>query len=1054
VSYPEVDPQPNFPHLEEKILQGWEADNTFQASIDQRDAGTNGDNEFVFYDGPPFANGTPHYGHLLTGYVKDAIPRYQTMRGKRVERRFGWDCHGLPAEVKAEQELGISGHPEIAAFGIDKFNEACRSSVLQYTDQWRSYVGRQARWVDFENDYKTLDLSYMESVMWAFKTLHDKGLIYEGFRVLAYCWRCETPLSNTETRMDDTYKDRQDPSVTVAFTLDSGEKMVAWTTTPWTLPSNLALAVGPDIDYAVLEQDGQRYIIADALVGNHEAEFGAAERVDTLKGTDLIGRRYTPIFDYFTDTELHGTQNAWQVLGADFVSTEDGTGIVHMAPGFGEDDQIACIEADIPTLCPMDEHGCYTAEITDYVGTHVFDANKQIIVDLKARGALADGGVLVRHATYDHSYPHCWRCAQPLVYRAISSWFVEVTAVRDRMVELNKDITWQPAHIKEGSFGKWIENARDWAISRNRFWGSPIPVWKSDNPDFPRLDVYGSLAQLEADFADCLGGGTVTDLHRPEVDDLVRPNPDDPSGKSMMRRVPEVLDCWFESGSMPFAQVHYPFENQDWFENHYPGDFIVEYIGQTRGWFYTLHVLATALFDRPAFSNCVSHGIVLGDDGAKMSKSLNNYPDPREMFDTHGADAMRWHLLSSAILRGGDGMVTENGMRETVRHVLLPLWNSWYFLTLYANAAGYQGQFRTDSTNVLDQYVLAKTRDLVVDTTASLDAYDLFAACQHVRDYLDVLTNWYVRRSRSRFWEGDHDAIDTMHTVLSMLVRVTAPLLPFISEAIHKGMSAEAGDAGRSVHLHDWPSADELPANDDLVASMDLVRDVCSSTLSVRKANKRRVRLPLNSLTVATPDAARLADFTALISDEVNVRNVVLTDDVASVATEQLQLVPKALGPRLGKNVQNVIKAHKSGEWSSTDGPDGLHVVVGGVELMEGEYTLALVASNDLGEGQASTGLSKSAGVISLDIELTDELEIEGRARDLVRLVQQARRDADLHVSDRIDLTIVASQMWLDAVSEHETLISGETLATSVTTNLSVDEMSDPLITVTRATER
>lgn len=1053
MSYPEVDPQPNFPQLEEKILQGWEADNTFQASIDQRDAGTSGDNEFVFYDGPPFANGTPHYGHLLTGYVKDAIPRYQTMRGKRVERRFGWDCHGLPAEVKAEQELGISGHPEIAAFGIDKFNEACRSSVLQYTDQWRSYVGRQARWVDFENDYKTLDLTYMESVMWAFKTLHDKGLIYEGFRVLAYCWRCETPLSNTETRMDDTYKDRQDPSVTVAFTLDSGEKMVAWTTTPWTLPSNLALAVGPDIDYAVLEQDGQRYIIADALVGNHEAEFGAAERVDTLKGTDLIGRRYTPIFDYFTDTELHGTQNAWQVLGADFVSTEDGTGIVHMAPGFGEDDQIACIEADIPTLCPMDEHGCYTAEVTDYVGTHVFEANKQIIVDLKACGSLADGGVLVRHATYDHSYPHCWRCAQPLVYRAISSWFVEVTAFRDRMVELNKDITWQPAHIKEGSFGKWIENARDWAISRNRFWGSPIPVWKSDNPDFPRLDVYGSLAQLEADFADCLGGGTVTDLHRPKVDDLVRPNPDDPSGKSIMRRVPEVLDCWFESGSMPFAQVHYPFENQDWFENHYPGDFIVEYIGQTRGWFYTLHVLATALFDRPAFSNCVSHGIVLGDDGAKMSKSLNNYPDPREMFDAHGADAMRWHLLSSAILRGGDGMVTENGMRETVRHVLLPLWNSWYFLTLYANAAGYQGQLRTDSTNVLDQYVLAKTRDLVVDTTASLDAYDLFAACQHVRGYLDVLTNWYVRRSRSRFWDGDHDAIDTMHTVLSILVRVTAPLLPFISEAIHEGMSAEAGDAARSVHLHDWPSADELPANDDLVASMDLVRDVCSSTLSVRKANKRRVRLPLNSLTVATPDAARLADFTALISDEVNVRNVVLTDDVASVATEQLQLVPKALGPRLGKNVQNVIKAHKSGEWSSTDGPNGLSVVVGGVELLEGEYTLALVASDDLGEGQASTGLSKSVGVIALDIEVTDELEIEGRARDLVRLVQQARRDAKLKVSDRIDLTIVAPQMWLDAVSEHETLISGETLATSVTTNLSVDEESDPSIRVARAPE-
>ena len=627
--YPPVSSQPNLPALEGEVLARWEAEQAFQQSIDMRDAGANGSNEFVFYDGPPFANGLPHYGHLLTGYVKDAIPRYQTMRGRRVERRFGWDCHGLPAEVQAEKELGISGHPEITAFGVDKFNDSCRTSVLQFTEEWRDYVTRQARWVDFDNDYKTLDLDYMESVMWAFKSLWEKGLIYEGYRVLAYCWRCETPLSNTETRMDDVYRDRQDPAVTVWFQLETGERILAWTTTPWTLPSNLALAVGPEIDYAVLEADGERWIIAESRVGAYEAQLGEAVQVGTIKGSELAGRRYAPLFEYFSDAE-----NAFQVLAADFVSTEDGTGIVHMAPGFGEEDQNVCNAAGIETVCPMDGHGQYTAEVSDWAGQHVFDANPLII------RALKESGRLVRHDSYMHSYPHCWRCAEPLVYRAISSWFVKVTDVKDRMVELNQQINWVPSHVKDGSFGKWLENARDWSISRNRFWGSPIPVWVSDNPEFPRIDVYGSVAELESDF-----GVAVNDLHRPVIDELVRPNPDDPSGQSMMRRVPEVLDCWFESGSMPFAQVHYPFENSVWFEHHYPGDFIVEYLGQTRGWFYTMHVLATALFDRPAFSNCVSHGIVLGDDGAKMSKTLRNYPDPNQMFEVYGSDAMRWYLL-------------------------------------------------------------------------------------------------------------------------------------------------------------------------------------------------------------------------------------------------------------------------------------------------------------------------------------------------------------------------------------------------------------------------
>ena len=1004
MTYPNVQPQPSFPDMERGILASWDAEHTFQTSIDRR----NGADEYVFYDGPPFANGLPHYGHLLTGFVKDAVPRYRTMAGQQVHRRFGWDCHGLPAEVVAEKELGISGHPEIARFGIDKFNDACRTSVLRFTDDWHRYVDRQARWVDFENDYKTLDTSYMESVMWAFKTLFDKGYVYEGFRVLAYCWRCETPLSNTETRMDDVYRDRQDPALTVMFHLESGEQILAWTTTPWTLPSNLALAVGADIDYAVLEEadsDGQprRYILAEARLEAYEKELAGATRIGTLKGADLIGRKYTPLFPFLADTP-----NAFHVLAADFVSTEDGTGVVHMAPGFGEDDQIACNAVGIPTLCPMDEHGRFTEEVAPWAGIHVFDANPEVIKDLKGRG------LVVRHDSYQHSYPHCWRCAEPLVYRAISSWFVAVTAFRDRMVELNQQIRWVPDHIKEGSFGKWLANARDWSISRNRFWGSPIPVWRSDDPEHPRIDVYGSIADLERDF-----GVEVTDLHRPFVDDLVRPNPDDPTGRSMMRRVPEVLDCWFESGSMPFAQVHYPFENRDWFESHYPGDFIVEYIGQTRGWFYTLHVLATALFDRPSFTTCVSHGIVLGNDGQKMSKSLQNYPDPMMVFDTYGSDAMRWYLLSSSILRGNDLMVTEDGMRDTVRQVILPIWNTWYFLSLYANAANIQGVERTDSVDLLDRYILAKTRRLVSDVTTSMDAYDLFGACSSIRSFLDALTNWYVRRSRDRFWAGDQAAIDTLHTVLAVLSRTLAPLLPLTTEAVYRGLTGEP-----SVHLTDWPVAADLPADDDLVDSMDLARDVCNAALRLRKANQCRVRQPLAELMVAVPSADRLAPFADFIADEVNVKAVRLTDSVAAVADYDLQVVPAVLGPRLGGRTQEVIKAVKAGDWRTT--AEG--VVAGGVALLEGEYSLRLVARGDA----VSTPLSGGEGVVVLDTALTPELEAEGVTRDVIRLVQQARRDAGLNVSDRITLRLGVPEFVRRQVGAFQHLLTDATLATSL----------------------
>ncbi|BCB84493.1 hypothetical protein Psuf_018060 [Phytohabitans suffuscus] len=625
--------------------------------------------------------------------------------------------------------------------------------------------------------------------------------------------------------------------------------------------------------------------------------------------------------------------------------------------------------------------------------------------------------MVVRQETYTHSYPHCWRCDTPLVYKAVSSWFVAVTLFRDRMVELNQQINWTPAHVKDGSFGKWLAGARDWSISRNRFWGSPIPVWKSDDPAYPRIDVYGSLADLERDF-----GVAVTDLHRPGIDELVRPNPDDPTGRSTMRRVPEVLDCWFESGSMPFAQVHYPFENREWFEHHYPGDFIVEYIAQTRGWFYTMHVLATALFDRPAFRNCLSHGILLGEDGRKMSKSLRNYPDVYDVFNSHGSDAMRWMLMSSPVLRGGDMPVTEGAIRDSVRQVLLPLWNVWYFFSLYANASRHEASRRVDSAHLLDRYVLAKTGELVATVRRQMDEYDISGACTSVRSYLDALTNWYVRRSRERFWSGDRDAFDTLFTVLETLCRVVAPLAPLTAEEIWRGLTG-----GRSVHLTDWPDAAEFPADRDLVAAMDAVRDVCSAALSLRKARGLRVRLPLAQLTVATPAAGDLRPFADLVADEVNVKSVVFTGDLSSYCEQVLTVVPRALGPRVGGAVQQVIKAVKAGDWSLVDG----HPVAAGVALQDGEYELRLVAA-DAGGSAHSAPLPGGEGVVVLDTAVTPELAAEGLARDVVRVVQQARRDAQLDVTDRVALALAASPEVVAAVEAHRDFVAAEVLATEL----------------------
>jgi isoleucyl-tRNA synthetase len=1018
-----VNPSPSFPAVETNILDYWAKDSTFQASIDARSDAE----EFVFYDGPPFANGLPHYGHLLTGYAKDMVPRFKTMQGYRVERRFGWDTHGLPAEVEAERQLGISGRPEIEKYGIDKFNAYCRTSVLKYTEDWRAYVTRQARWVDFDNDYKTLDADYTESVLWAFKELHNKGLIYEGFKVLAYCWRCETPLSNHELRMDDeVYRNRQDQTVTVNFPILDGQgfdgvKLLAWTTTPWTLPTNFALAVGPQIDYAVVAG----HLLAKSLVGAHAKELGfetadeavaAIER--TVSGQSLAGLRYERIFNFYADESKFDVANAWQVLVDDYVGEGDGTGIVHQAPAYGEDDQRVCEAAGIPVYVSINERGEFNSVVSEFEGQHVFDANKNIIAWLKANGRL------FKQASYDHPYPHCYRCKNPLIYKAVSSWFVETTKLRDRMLELNQQIDWTPEHTKDGSFGKWLENVRDWAISRNRFWGAPIPVWKSDDPNYPRIDVYGSLDALEADF-----GVRIDDFHRPTIDHLTRPNPDDPTGKSTMRRVPEVLDCWFESGSMPFAQVHYPFENREWFDTHNPGDYIVEYVGQTRGWFYTLHVLSTALFDRPAFKSAISHGIILGNDGQKMSKSLRNYPDVNEVFDRDGADAMRWFLLSSPILRGGNLIVTEQGIREGVRQVLLPLWNTYYFFSLYANAGNYEAKISHDSTDVLDQYLLAKTRTLIVELENDFNHFDSYSAAARLRDFADVMTNWYVRRSRDRFWDVSTEAFDTLYTVLEIFCRLAAPLLPMITEEIWRGLTG-----GRSVHLESWPDASALPQNDALVTAMDQVRELTSVGSSLRKGSGLRVRLPLANLTVVTAKAADLDPFSDIIREELNLKNVTLVELSLDSTTEfgvakRLNVNARAAGPRLGKNVQSVIQAAKAGNWTEVDGA----VTVDGVALEPGEYELDLVADFAGGaEGEAPTdliGILPGGGFLILDGAVSAELAEEGLARDAIRLIQQARKDAGLDVSDRIKLSVSGSASVLAAVAAHRELVMSETLA-------------------------
>jgi isoleucyl-tRNA synthetase len=1013
--YSDLDPKPNFAQLELNILEFWEEKKIFNKSVNDRSE----ENEYVFYDGPPFANGLPHYGHLLTGFVKDIIPRYQTMKGRRVERRFGWDCHGLPAEMETEKELGLNGRSGVINFGVKNFNDHCRESVMKYTQEWETTVNRQARWVDFDNDYKTLDLNYMESVIWAFKKLWDQDLIYEKAKVMPYSWKAETPLSNFETRLDDSYRERVDPAITVKFSLEEDSNLgksidiLVWTTTPWTLPSNLALAVGEDISYSIFSNGKDSILIAENTVEKYKQELDGMKKIKTINGDLLVGMSYKPIFDYFSDTE-----NSFKILAADFVNTEEGTGIVHMAPGFGEDDQIVCESHGIPIKSPVDSRGKFTSEIKDYEGMLVFDANEEIIKNLDSRK------ILFKHEEYSHRYPHSWRTDEPLIYKAVNSWFVEVTKFRDRMSELNQQINWIPNHIKDGAFGRWLSGARDWSISRNRFWGTPIPVWKSDNPEFPRIDVYGSLDEIEKDF-----GVRPSDLHRPAIDELTRPNPDDPSGKSMMVRVEEVLDCWFESGSMPFAQVHYPFENKAWFDSHFPADFIVEYIAQTRGWFYTLMVLSTALFDSHPFKNAIGHGVVVDETGSKLSKRLRNYPSPEEVWEKYGSDALRWFLVSSPILKGHNLEIDRkgSGIETAIRKVIVPIWNSLYFFVLYSNLEHIKAEEIRTSEVLIDQYILGKMRKLIVDVNEKMENYEITDACIQISDFIDVLNNWYIRRSRPRFWDNVKSpevlsAYNTLYTVLKNFFKILAPFLPLISEFAFKKLSNEI-----SVHLEDWPSEENFEEEDELIEKMDFVRQIVSVALSIRKINNLRVRQPVKSVTVISPDfdINSLNEYEDLIKEEINSKEIIYSKESFSLGGYQLKLNPRVLGPKLGHDVQKCIIAAREDKWEQDDKGK---ILIEGYILEEDEFTLEPVSNED-------KGIQKISGFnvfIKLDLNITSDLKSEGFARDLVRLIQNIRRDTKLEVTDKVNVEIFCSKKLKESFLNHYEYISEQTLSHSL----------------------
>ncbi len=1011
--YRPVDPKVDFPKMEEKVLDFWQKNDIFSKSIENRD----GKEEFVFYDGPPFATGLPHFGHFVPGTIKDIIPRYKTMKGMKVDRRFGWDCHGLPVEYEIEKELGISGKSRIEEYGVGKFNEQCRSIVLRYTAEWERIVTRMGRWVDFEHDYKTMDPDFMESIWWAVKTLWEKGYLYEGYNILPYSPALSTPLSNFEVNLGG-YQEVVDPAVTVKFKLKGKEDtfFLAWTTTPWTLPSNLALALGPDITYAKVKDGDEYYILAKDRLSSYYKNEEDYKIVEEKKGSRLSGIDYEPLFPYFADAEKKG---AFKTILADYVSTEEGSGIVHTAPGFGEEDYEALKDTEVPVVCPIDAECRFTSEVPDFEGLFVKDADEPIMDMLKERGKL------VKRAKYRHSYPFCYRTKKPLIYRAVSSWFVNIAKIKGKMLGANEKVNWVPDHLKHGRFGKWLEGAREWAISRNRYWGNPLPVWKCDGSD--HREVIGSRKELQEK-----SGVWVEDLHKHFIDEITWPSPD---GKGTMRRIPDVLDCWFESGSMPYAQNHYPFENKEWFEKNFPADFICEGLDQTRGWFYTLTILAAAIFDEPAFMNVVTNGLVLAEDGKKMSKSERNYSDPMDVINQFGADALRLFLMHSAVVKAEDLRYSDEGVKEVLKNFIIPLWNSYSFFVTYANIDGYE--YRREPKNLinpLDQWVLSEAERLVADVTAELEAYDLQKAIDPILRFIDLLNNWYIRRSRRRFWRSENDpdkmqAYDTLSTVLMKLIHVAAPIIPFVTEEIYQNL--KTGEMPESIHLADYPEADSSKRDLDLERKMSVTRKAVSMGRALRSMHSIKTRQPLKAIYLVTKDGSErkiLREMEEIIREELNVKDVLFKENEEDLVVYSAKPNYKILGKKLGKYMKQVAekieKLSMSEIQSILDGAT-LYLDYSGGSLELNEEGIVVQRS----EKEHMKVLNEESLTVGLDTEVTDELRQEGAVRDLVRSIQNLRKETGLEVTDRIRLVLYGTDDVQKAVENFEEHLLNETLA-------------------------
>ena len=1034
--YKSVEPKTDFPKQEEEILAFWEQHDTFKKSIEQR---ANAE-EFVFYDGPPFATGLPHFGHFIPSTIKDIIPRYRTMKGKKVERRFGWDCHGLPVENLIEKELGINSKHEIEAYGIAAFNDKCRASVLKYTNEWRKIITRMGRWVDFDNDYKTMDADFMESIWWVAKALWDKGMVYEGKYILPYCPRCSTVLSTHE--LAQGYKEKQDPAITVRFkvisepktfadasTADGKTFFLAWTTTPWTLPSNLGLCMGPEIDYVKIldKPTGDFYILAESRLHAYYKDENDYEVVYKKKGADFAGVKYEPLFPYFSSLAVKedGSDGAFRVFTADFVSTEDGTGIVHTAPGFGEDDWNVFKDTGIPAVIPIDAECRFTKDVPDFEGRFVKDCDKDIIDRLKKESKLVKRDVIV------HQYPHCWRCGSPLIYRGIGSWFVRVSAERENLLRANSRIKWQPAHIKNGRFGKWLSGARDWAISRNRYWGNPIPIWKCD--DCGHAVCVGSREELKK-----YSGVYPNDLHKQFVDEITFPCQ---KCGGTMSRIPEVFDCWFESGSMPYAQQHYPFENKEYFENHFPADFISEGLDQTRGWFYTLTVLASALFDAPAFNNCIVNGIVLAEDGRKMSKSLRNYTDPVEAINKFSADAIRLFLMHSAVVRGDEIRYSDEGVREVIKSIILPLWNSYSFFVQYANidgvtCTGHEFDKKLPD-NPLDRWILSVSQQMIKDVTEALDDYDLSAAVDPMLRFIDRINNWYIRRNRRRFWKSGNDAdkleaYGALYSALKTLMLVTAPLIPFLTEAVWQNLRTD--EDKESVHLMDYPVYNERFRDEKLEFKMAAVQKAVSMGRSLRNQFNLKNRQPLASIALVTRDAAEksvLESMIETIREELNVKKVLFHEKEAELVEYGAKANFRVLGKQLGAKMKNAAaRIAKLAESQIADILDGKKVAID----VDGE-TVRLDAENVIVERTEKEDLkvlNDGTLTVGLDTKITDSLKKEGYARDLVRGIQNLRKSSGFDITDRIKLSVSGDAELKSAFEEFKDFIAGETLASSI----------------------